>query len=169
MGYPYVPPQVASPKECRKIFLTQLPPTGILGVPKNLKLLAVPLFELYDNAHRYGPVIASLPQLLARVKFVFCDENAQPMTNPHIDAYQLTNISIYNSKQMKIKQEKLQTNDVKNEMNIDQIPQTQVQVPSQHQAQIQQQLTPQVQPQQPQPNANGNTKLSVNPLMNYRA
>jgi len=95
--YPYVPPQVAAPKESRKIFLTQLPPTGILGVPKNLKLLAVPLFELFDNAHRYGPVIASLPQLLARVKFIYCDRNAQPMTNPHINALQLTNIDTFRS------------------------------------------------------------------------
>eukprot|EP01084_Bolivina_argentea_P228622 386101_1 len=103
--YPYIPPQVATPKECRKIFLTQLPPTGILGVPKNLKLLAVPLFELYDNAHRYGPVIASLPQLLARVKFIFCDHNAQPLINLHIKAYQITNIQIYNKIQ-KIKKKK---------------------------------------------------------------
>mmetsp|Transcript_17647 Transcript_17647/g.27745 ORF Transcript_17647/g.27745 Transcript_17647/m.27745 type:complete len:443 (-) Transcript_17647:103-1431(-) len=93
--YPYIPPHVGKPKECRKIFLTQLPPTGTLGVPKNLKLLAVPLFELYDNAHRYGPVIASLPQLLARIKFVYCDQNAQPLRNPHIVAYQLTNIDVH--------------------------------------------------------------------------
>ncbi len=93
--YPYVPPQVDAPKESRKIFLTQLPPTGILAVPKNLQLLAVPLFELFDNAHRYGPVIASLPQLLARVKFVYCDHNAQPLATPHITALQLTNIETY--------------------------------------------------------------------------
>ena len=105
--YPYIPPQVAKPKECRKIFLTQLPPTGILGVPKNLKLLAVPLFELYDNAHRYGPVIASLPQLLARVKFVFCDHNAQPLINEHINAYQISNIQVYNKIQKKKREQML--------------------------------------------------------------
>ena len=102
--YPYVPPQVATPKECRKIFLTQLPPTGVLGVPKNLKLLAVPLFELYDNAHRYGPVIASLPQLLARVKFVFCDRNAQPLMSDHIGAYELTNIEVHSRLQRRKRQ-----------------------------------------------------------------
>ena len=42
---------------------------GVLSVPKNLKLLAVPLMELYDNAHRYGPVISSLPELLSRFEF----------------------------------------------------------------------------------------------------
>jgi len=27
-------------------------------VPKNMKLLAVPLFELYDNTARYGPQLS---------------------------------------------------------------------------------------------------------------
>ena len=72
-------------------------------VPKNLKLLAVPLFELYDNAHRYGPVIASLPQLLARVKFIYCDTNAQPLQNPHIAALQLTNIDTFETVQRRKK------------------------------------------------------------------
>lgn len=66
-------------------------------------MLAVPLFELYDNAHRYGPVIASLPQLLARVKFVYCDTNAQPLQNPHIAALQLTNIETYDTVQRRKK------------------------------------------------------------------
>ncbi len=30
-------------------------PTEVLAVPKNMKLLAIPLFELYDNAARYVP------------------------------------------------------------------------------------------------------------------
>ena len=42
---------------------------GYFAVPKNLKLLAVPLFELYENAARYGPVIAAIPPLLSRFKF----------------------------------------------------------------------------------------------------
>ena len=41
--------------------LTQL----ALQVPKNLKLLAVPLFELYQN-ERYGQEIASVPVCLSR-------------------------------------------------------------------------------------------------------
>ncbi len=28
--------------------------------------MAVPLFELYDNAERYGPVLAGIPQLISR-------------------------------------------------------------------------------------------------------
>ena len=34
-----------------------------------MKLLAVPLFELYDNAARYGPQLAALPHLLSRLHF----------------------------------------------------------------------------------------------------
>ena len=31
----------------------------------------MPLFELFDNAARYGPVIASLPHLISRYDFAF--------------------------------------------------------------------------------------------------
>lgn len=37
-------------------------------VPKNLKLMAVPLFELHDNMTKYGAVIAAIPQLMSRFK-----------------------------------------------------------------------------------------------------
>ncbi|CAG8732101.1 11255_t:CDS:2, partial [Racocetra persica] len=53
--YPYTPAHVTKPKEQKKIFLVHLPEKKVLSVPKNMKLLAVPLFELYDNAQRYGP------------------------------------------------------------------------------------------------------------------
>ena len=39
-----------------------------MQVPKNLKLLAVPLFELHDNMAKYGAVIAAIPQLMSRFK-----------------------------------------------------------------------------------------------------
>ena len=39
-------------------------------IPKNLRLVAVPLFEIYDNPQKYGPIIASIPQLLSRFQFV---------------------------------------------------------------------------------------------------
>ncbi|KAG8935276.1 hypothetical protein FRC01_003026 [Tulasnella sp. 417] len=77
--YPYVPPHVTKPKECKKLFMVQMPEKSayqsqrdfvcsqlggslrvtfdasleVLAVPKNMKLLAIPLFELYDNAARY--------------------------------------------------------------------------------------------------------------------
>jgi cleavage and polyadenylation specificity factor subunit 5 len=47
----------------------------VLSVPKNMKLLAVPLFELYDNAARYGPQLSAIPHLLSRFNFEYVDEN----------------------------------------------------------------------------------------------
>ena len=49
----------------------------VLSVPKNMKLLAVPLFELYDNTARYGPQLSAIPHLLSRYNFEFVDENGQ--------------------------------------------------------------------------------------------
>lgn len=40
-----------------------------------MKLLAVPLFELYDNTQRYGPQLSAIPHLLSRYNFEFVDEN----------------------------------------------------------------------------------------------
>lgn len=48
----------------------------VLSVPKNMKLLAVPLFELYDNTARYGPQLSAIPHLLSRYNFEFVDEDA---------------------------------------------------------------------------------------------
>ncbi|KAL7189886.1 hypothetical protein ACSBR1_039510 [Camellia fascicularis] len=47
--YPYCPPHITKPKECKKLFLVHLSEREYFAVPKNLKLLAVLLFELYDN------------------------------------------------------------------------------------------------------------------------
>lgn len=46
-------------------------------MPKNMKLLAVPLFELYDNTARYGPQLSAIPHYLARYNFEFVDENGK--------------------------------------------------------------------------------------------
>lgn len=40
-----------------------------------MKILAVPLFELYDNSQRYGPQLAAIPHLLSRYNFEFVDDN----------------------------------------------------------------------------------------------
>ena len=50
---------------------------GCLQVPRNMKLVAVPLFDLYDNAPRYGPLISSIPVLLGRFRL-----NVQQAPNP---------------------------------------------------------------------------------------
>lgn len=94
--YPYYPAHVTRPKECKKLYFIQLPKTSmhtpqnlqkedfklteflhteVLSVPKNMKLLAVPLFELYDNSIRYGPQLSAIPHYLSRYNFEFVDEN----------------------------------------------------------------------------------------------
>ncbi|KAL4066572.1 cleavage and polyadenylation specificity factor 25 kDa subunit [Scleroderma citrinum] len=62
--YPFIPAHITKPKECKKLFL-------VLAVPKNMKLLAIPLFELYDNAARYGPQLSAIPHLLSRYNFIY--------------------------------------------------------------------------------------------------
>ena len=39
-----------------------------------MKLLAVPLFELYDNTARYGPQLSAIPHYLSRYRWEFVDE-----------------------------------------------------------------------------------------------
>ena len=69
--YPYMPAHITKPKEQKKIFLVSLSEKRTFAVPKNMKLLAVPLFELYDNKERYGPIISCIPQTLSRFDFVY--------------------------------------------------------------------------------------------------
>ena len=69
--YPYCPPHITKPKESRKIFLFDMPERCEFSVPNNWKLIAVPLLSLFDNAKTFGPMIASLPQVLARFHFNF--------------------------------------------------------------------------------------------------
>lgn len=72
--YPYLPPHCTRPKECKKLYLLQLPEKRTLSVPKNMKLLAVPLFELYDNTQRYGPQLSAIPHYLSRFRWEFVNE-----------------------------------------------------------------------------------------------
>ncbi|KAH8910128.1 cleavage and polyadenylation specificity factor, 25 kDa subunit [Coniochaeta sp. PMI_546] len=72
--YPFIPAHVTRPKECKKLYFIQLPKSKVLSVPKNMKLLAVPLFELYDNTARYGPQLSAIPHLLSRYNFEFVNE-----------------------------------------------------------------------------------------------
>ncbi|CAB4058915.1 NUDT21 [Lepeophtheirus salmonis] len=69
--YPYIPPHITKPKEHRKLFFVQLPEKSYFAVPRNYKLVAAPLFELYDNSQGYGPIISSLPQAMGRFNFVY--------------------------------------------------------------------------------------------------
>jgi cleavage and polyadenylation specificity factor subunit 5 len=59
------------------LYLIHLPPNKVLSVPKNMKLLAVPLFELYDNTARYGPQLSAIPHYLSRYRFEYVDEEGK--------------------------------------------------------------------------------------------
>jgi Nucleotide hydrolase len=61
---------VTRAKECIKLFIVELPANCSFAVPKHLNLVAVPLFDLYSGAERYGPIISSLPQCLSRYSFL---------------------------------------------------------------------------------------------------
>ncbi|EGG23547.1 NUDIX hydrolase family protein [Cavenderia fasciculata] len=69
--YPYIPPHISKPKECKKLYVVTLPEKCTFAVPQNLKLIAVPLFELYNNQQRYGSVISSIPQLISKYRYVY--------------------------------------------------------------------------------------------------
>ncbi|CAC9495843.1 conserved hypothetical protein [Leishmania infantum JPCM5] len=73
--YPYVPAHIAagSVREVRAIYLVHLEPTVYFSmVQEGVELVAAPLFDLYENASKYGPIIASLPALLSRVLINYC-------------------------------------------------------------------------------------------------
>lgn len=69
--YPYIPAHCTKPREHRRLFLVQLPEKAQFAVPRNYKLVAAPLFELFDNASGYGPLISSLPQALSRFNLIY--------------------------------------------------------------------------------------------------
>lgn len=60
---------VTEPKE-HKLFLVHLQEEALFTVPKNYKLVAIPLFELYDSAPGHGPIVSCLLQLLNRFSFI---------------------------------------------------------------------------------------------------
>ncbi|KAK7201156.1 Nucleotide hydrolase [Novymonas esmeraldas] len=73
--YPYVPAHIAanSVRELRTIFLVHLEPTVYFNmVQDGVQLVAAPLFDLYENTSKYGPIVASLPVLLSRVLINYC-------------------------------------------------------------------------------------------------
>ncbi|GER36033.1 cleavage and polyadenylation specificity factor subunit 5 [Striga asiatica] len=71
--YPYRPPNMKRPKECTKIFLVKLPPSRRFIVPKNFRLLAIPLSQLYDNEETYGQILSGIPHLLSKFTFNFVE------------------------------------------------------------------------------------------------
>lgn len=73
--YPYVPAHIASGsvREVRTLFLVHLEPTVYFNMMQDgVELVAAPLFDLYENTSKYGPLVASLPVLLSRVLINYC-------------------------------------------------------------------------------------------------
>ncbi|CAA7397260.1 unnamed protein product [Spirodela intermedia] len=68
-GLPHPHPPPDNPKECMKIFLVRLPRNRRFVVPRNLKLLAVPLSRIQESSEVYGPVISLIPALLSDFSF----------------------------------------------------------------------------------------------------
>jgi Nucleotide hydrolase len=51
------------------MFIIPLPTKALFALNKGTgKLVAVPLFDIYDNPAKYGPVISALPSMLSRFK-----------------------------------------------------------------------------------------------------
>ncbi|KAK6151628.1 hypothetical protein DH2020_014263 [Rehmannia glutinosa] len=48
-------------EECTKLFLVKLPASRRFIVPKNFRLLAIPLCQLHENEETYGPIISESP------------------------------------------------------------------------------------------------------------
>ena len=51
---------------------------GHFDVPRNYKLVAVALFDIFDNKEGYGHIISSLPQMLSRFDIVHQPPRAVP-------------------------------------------------------------------------------------------
>ncbi len=68
---PYLPAHITTPAEVHETFLVHLPSKLVLSVPKNLKVIAVPIFELYKQEARYGDLISGLPVCLSRLNIVY--------------------------------------------------------------------------------------------------
>jgi cleavage and polyadenylation specificity factor subunit 5 len=100
--YPYCPPHVTRPVETRRVYIVHLPEKCFFAVrrcnscwallhrrptarthhsaraqvPKNLKLLAVPLMELHSGSIKFGAELAGIPTLLSRFQTLMHNTNA---------------------------------------------------------------------------------------------
>lgn len=72
------------------MYLVNLPRKKVLSVPRNMKLLAVPLFELYDNANRYGSQLSAIPLYLSSYNFEFVDSDDKVIATYASDAWSST-------------------------------------------------------------------------------
>ena len=68
--YPYPPPHVTSPKETVRIFAVALPDRASFAVAAHVRLVAVPLMDLFaGGAGGWGAGPAAVPLLVSRFRF----------------------------------------------------------------------------------------------------
>merc|ERR1712224_44868 len=68
--FPYIPPHVSKTKEILKIYIVQLPEKCVLSTPENQTIVAVPIFDLFDNSIQWGTLLANIPVILSRLNLV---------------------------------------------------------------------------------------------------
>ncbi|KAI9216763.1 Cleavage/polyadenylation specificity factor subunit 5 [Blastocladiella britannica] len=69
--YPFCPPHITKPKEVKLQYLVTVPADRTIYIPRSMKIVAVPLFELAENASRFGNQISALPVALSHLDFTF--------------------------------------------------------------------------------------------------
>eukprot|EP00127_Corallochytrium_limacisporum_P002137 Clim_evm31s108 gene=Clim_evmTU31s108 len=72
--HPYLPAHIEEAKEERRIFLIQMPERCTIYVPRNYRLIDVPICDVYENSKRFSSIIASIPTSLSRFTVINTEE-----------------------------------------------------------------------------------------------
>ncbi len=70
--YPYLPAHVTAPKEELHVYEVPLPESFAFSVPRNMQLVAIPVYDLFNDPDTYGNVIAAVPSLISRIHKNYC-------------------------------------------------------------------------------------------------
>ena len=70
--YPYLPAHVSAPKEELHVYEVPLPESFAFSVPRNMQLVAIPVYDLFNEPDTYGNVIAAVPSLISRIHKNYC-------------------------------------------------------------------------------------------------
>jgi len=65
-----MPPHTLTAKETLKIYIVQLPEKCAFSTPENQTLVAVPLFDLFDNTIQWGTLLVNIPIVLSRLNLI---------------------------------------------------------------------------------------------------
>merc|ERR1711920_435916 len=68
--YPYLPTHVSNPKEILKLYFVQLPERCSFSILENCTIVAVPIFDFFNNATQWGNIFSSIPTILSRLNLV---------------------------------------------------------------------------------------------------